>query len=351
MWKIFQQNLIGKRAPDISGEVWFNKASLPKVAQARIKLHKPLRFANDLAGNVVLIDFWDYSCVNCVKTLPYLREWWKRYRNLKFLIIGVHTPEFGFGKDPDKVRNAILRFNLNYPVVSDPDYLTWKRYNNNVWPRKFLVDAQGVTQYDRKGEGGYEETEQAIQKLLRQLHPDVDFKQPVAPFRMSDRPGAVCKPATPEIYLGWQRGRPANDSGVVPGQVSTYTAPEDLALHKWALSGRWKIREEELVHPERDFRGEDVLTLKYSAQEVFSVMRSVGGGEARIEVQQDEKPLNESNKGEDIILEDGKSFIRVHADRLYKVVSNPEHGEHTLILVPRTEQIAIHTFTFSGECE
>lgn len=168
MWP-FRTSLVGGRAPDISGEAWFNVTSLPEVARKKVLAGGDLRFREELAGLVTVVQFWDYSCINCLHTLPHLREWWKRWREEKFLIIGVHTPEFEFAHDADKVESAVLRFELSYPVVSDPDFVTWQRYGNKVWPRILIVDLRGVIRLDRKGEGGYEEMEAKIEELLLPL--------------------------------------------------------------------------------------------------------------------------------------------------------------------------------------
>jgi thiol-disulfide isomerase/thioredoxin len=170
MWRLFDTTLVGKRAPDIGGEQWFNIDGLPAPALKKAQTGEPLRFSEDLKGYVVIVHFWDYACINCIHTLPYLVAWWRRYRESRFLIIGVHTPEFEAAKDPENVESAILRFDLEYPVVTDPDYTTWHRYRNKVWPRDVIVDQQGIIQYDHRGEGAYAEKEAVLQQLLSVPH-------------------------------------------------------------------------------------------------------------------------------------------------------------------------------------
>ncbi len=164
----FNSSLVGKRAPEISGQPWFNATALPQGVQEKIKRGEPIVISQDLAGYVVLIDFWDYSCIHCINEMPHVKEWWHKYKNQKFLIIGVHTPEFEFAKDPEKVESAILRFEMDYPVASDPEYATWRRYRNEAWPRELIVDMRGIVRYDRRGEGDYEKKESVIQQLLKE---------------------------------------------------------------------------------------------------------------------------------------------------------------------------------------
>lgn len=180
MWP-FSRSLKGKHAPEITGDAWFNFDALPKAAQDRIHEKESVRFNHEIQNTVVLIDFWDYSSAACINALPYLKEWWKLYKEYNFLIIGVHTPEYVFAQESDKVESAVLRFELNYPVVSDSDYATWKRYHNKVWPRKLLVHHTGKVRYDRKGEVNYQELEQNIQEALLALHPDAVFTDPFVP--------------------------------------------------------------------------------------------------------------------------------------------------------------------------
>ncbi|MBI2033935.1 MAG: redoxin family protein, partial [Candidatus Liptonbacteria bacterium] len=136
---------------------------------------KPIQMA-DLRGKaVVLIDFWTYSCVNCIRSMPYLKEWHERYKDKGLVIVGVHTPEFAFEKEKDNVLKAVKDFGITYPVVMDNDYAIWQLYANRFWPRKYLVSSDGQIAYDHTGEGGYTETEEEIQKALLELNPKLSF--------------------------------------------------------------------------------------------------------------------------------------------------------------------------------
>lgn len=170
MWRLFDHNLIKERAPALSGPVWFNAENLPSAAAEKAKAGKPVNFAQ-LRGYVVLLVFWTYSSATCARMLPYMRDWWHKYHTQQFLLIGVHSPEFEFEKDPENVQGAVLRFEMDYPVVSDTDYDTWRAYDGSDWPRQILVDHLGIIRYDHKGEGAYHEQEALIATMLEQVQP------------------------------------------------------------------------------------------------------------------------------------------------------------------------------------
>jgi thiol-disulfide isomerase/thioredoxin len=167
MFGLFSRSLVGKLAPNITGDTWFNNTAFPTVTQQQIKAHQPISLTEHLPGYVTLIQFWDYECMNCIHAIPHVRELWDKYRDKKFIIIGVHTPEFDYAKDPENVLQAVLQFNISYPVVSDAQYVTWEAYNTKAWPRFLIIDQQGIITYDHTGEGGYEQMEQVISKLLQ----------------------------------------------------------------------------------------------------------------------------------------------------------------------------------------
>lgn len=166
MWKIFRRAVTGESAPAIGGQTWFNQDGLPAAARSRATTGQPIRPKEDLAGLVVIVNFWDYSCTSCLPALPYFKTWWEQYRSQGLLIIGVHTPEFEFGREADNVESAVLRFDLRYPIVSDPEYLTWRAYANTSWPADFIIDTAGIVRWDFHGEGKHIEKEQRIKELL-----------------------------------------------------------------------------------------------------------------------------------------------------------------------------------------
>jgi hypothetical protein len=173
MWNLFRRSLVGKPAMEITGDIWFNVTSFPEEARQAAARHSPLRFDRELAGTVTLINFWDYSSADCMADLSLLHAWWEQYEGPGFLLIGVHTPQYAFAEDPDKVESAVLRLHLDYPVVSDPFYTTWKRYDTKTWPRKLLVDAYGVIRADIRGKGKMDQLEEKLRKLLTQVRSHV----------------------------------------------------------------------------------------------------------------------------------------------------------------------------------
>ncbi len=305
----------------------------------------PISLAN-LRGKVVLIDFWEYSCINCIRTLPYIKSWYEKYADKGLEIIGVHTPEFDFGKDPENVKRAIERFRIRYPVVSDPERTIWDEYRNMYWPREFLVDAKGIIRYDHAGEGGYANTEAHIQELLREAKPGVILPELSEPAG-AEVEGAVCYPTSPEIYLGFERGTLGNPEGYLTGK-SEYRDPGNHANGKYYLSGTWLTTPQFVQHGRVSTTPEDYIAIKYHAMEVNAVMGA--NGISRVYVKQYNNWLENKNKGKDVKFdEEGRSYVDVSEARMYNIVKSPTFGMHELQLLPLGDDIQVFTFTF-GSC-
>jgi cytochrome c biogenesis protein CcdA/thiol-disulfide isomerase/thioredoxin len=217
--------------------------TLPDLSGAVEWLNSPPLNRDDLKGKVVLIDFWTYSCINCLRTLPYIRAWAEKYKNSGLVIIGVHTPEFAFEKDPDNVRRAVRELNVSYPVALDNDYKIWKAFSNSYWPADYLIDSAGKIRYHHFGEGKYDESERQIQELLK----DRNGQSPTNELVKNAATGAEAAPdsdvESPETYIGYDRA----DSFMSPGGLShdaphLYSAPEHLELNQWGLAGAWTDR-------------------------------------------------------------------------------------------------------------
>ena len=187
-------------------------------------LNSPPLSIRALRGRVVLIDFWDYTCVNCIHTLPYVREWNRRYRDRGLTVIGVHAPEFFFARTAENVIQAAKEFQIEYPILLDNEYEVWKAFANRYWPAKYLIDKDGYMRYFHPGEGNYAETECMIQQLLREIDPAVSLPPVMEPVRALDKPEAltVCERPTPELYLGYKRGRIANAEGFTEDRIANY---------------------------------------------------------------------------------------------------------------------------------
>jgi thiol-disulfide isomerase/thioredoxin len=312
-----------------------------------------------LYGRVLLIDFWDYTCINCLRTLPYLIAWHERYASLGLSVIGVHAPEFRFGRARAQIETAIAELGIGYPVLLDNDYQTWDRFANRAWPSKYLVDAEGYIRYARRGEGHYQETEQAIQTLLRQRDMDVMLPKIAPLLRAEDAPGAVCYRPTPELYAGYERGALGNEQGYAAANPVVYQMPLRPQRRERAFyaDGIWRAGSEFFA-----FAGQDGgrIVMPYSALSVnavispsadpVEVMLNLRPAEAEplIEVRQDDAPLTPLNAGADILFAaDGASLVRVERPRLFELVRNPTFESHELKLIFHAPGLALYAFTFT----
>ena len=306
------------RAPEI-GRVWLNSS--------------PLSF-RQLRGRAVLIDFWDYTCVNCIRTLPYVKAWHERYKDVGLTVIGVHTPEFTFAQYESNVERGVREFGLTYPIVIDSNYEIWKAFANRGWPSKYLIDKEGYLRFGHVGEGAYRECEETIQELLREIDPDVLLPELVSPVREEDILGAICYPPTPELYLGHKRGRIGNAGGFKEDQVAEYEFTGELAENCFYASGSWASTAE---YFESAGAGAQHLILRYSASAVNLVMASPRGPSCEVIIRQDGKPLTRQQATTDTqfhtISGQEESLVLVQQPRMYFLVDNHDFGEHTLELI------------------
>ncbi|GAC1395430.1 MAG: hypothetical protein NVSMB65_14480 [Chloroflexota bacterium] len=294
---------------------------------------RPLTLAG-LRGKVVLVDFWTYSCINCLRALPHVIGWYARYQKLGFVVVGVHTPEFAFEGVPANVAQAIRQLHITYPVALDPRYATWNAYNNQYWPAEYLIDARGVIRHVSFGEGEYGATEQAIRRLLR------DAGRPAA-MPLAAAPDLTPRhPRTPETYMGSDRMSSfASPQPVTPGRVEEYTTPRLLAGDAWALAGRWRITPTQAAA----VRAGDSLDFQITGSKVFVVL-APRGRDDRVRVYLDGRPPT-AGTGAGADVHDG--VVRVTMDNLYNVVDLGGRVEsHRLRLVFETPGTAVYSFTF-----
>ncbi len=292
-------------APElIPGGEWFNSP--------------PLTLAS-LRGKVVLVDFWTYTCINCQRTLPYLRDWWESYKNQGLVIIGVHAPEFEFEKNSKNVSKAIADFDLKYPIVQDNEFATWRAYENQYWPAKYLIDKDGYVRYTHFGEGNYDETERMIQKLLKEAGSAVTDQISNKQYDNDAR--------TPELYLGYDRMRYlSSPEDVVQDNEAHYSVPSKLTNNSFALEGTW------IVTPEYSSPSKgSTLHLNFDAKKVFLVARPVNGSVTMKVVMGEGIP---------------SQTITVDSDSLYQLVDLPESGRHTLIIEFPEGNVEVFAFTF-----
>ncbi len=318
--------------PELAGGKWINSQELS---------------VKKLRGKVILIDFWDYTCVNCIRTLPYLKEWHRRYHDKGLIIIGVHAPEFFFSRTEGNVLNGIEEFGIQYPVVLDNDYQIWHSFANRYWPAKYLTDKNGYIRYAHFGEGSYVETELAIQLLLKEINPDVELPDPMKPVRDTDIPGIHCYRVSPELYLGFSRGRLGNPEGQKKDEVQDYKKPEVKQEDTIYVEGRW-LSTSEYMKPALDGSVDMAhVYLKYTSSEVNLVINPEGDGDFKLFVMQDEKYLDPQDAGEDVEFDsEGKSYIVVRKPKMYKLIKNKEFGSHHLKLSTNSNGLAMYAFTF-----
>ena len=225
------------------------EGQLPTLGGAVQWLNSPPLTSAGLRGKVVLVDFWTYTCVNWRRTLPYIRAWAEKYKSQGLVVIGVHTPEFSFERDPNNVREFTQEFGIEYPVAVDTRYGVWNSFNNQYWPALYLADAQGHIRYHQFGEGAYRETELAIQQLLEAAgHTDFDRNLVAINPQGAETAADWRELKSPETYVGYDLARGfASPAGTAADEAQTYIAPARLGLNEWALSGNWTVGKEAAV--------------------------------------------------------------------------------------------------------
>jgi cytochrome c biogenesis protein CcdA/thiol-disulfide isomerase/thioredoxin len=306
-------------APDFTGtQQWFNTPG-----------GKPLSIGG-LRGHVVLVDFWTYTCINCIRTLPYLEAWYRSYHRDGFDIVGVHTPEFPFEREAANVQGAIGDFGITYPVAQDNDAATWNAYHNQYWPADYLIDAQGRVRLVHFGEGAYAETEAAIRSLLAEAGTGDLGQRAHAHVQRAD------PDATPETYLGAARAERFANGPILPGAQEFDEIPASrLAGDQLAYGGGWTIERESAT------AGNGAsLELNFSARRVFLVLGSPGKPRP-MRVLLDGKPIPNPLAGPDV----HNGVATISNQRLYRLVDLPHPESHVLTLRPRAG-IQGYAFTF-----
>lgn len=277
-------------------------------------------------GKVVIVDFWTYSCINCIRTQPYLNAWYEKYHDQGLEIIGVHAPEFEFEKKLENVQAAVAKAGINYPVVLDNDMQTWRAYQNQYWPHKYVVDAEGFIRYDHIGEGGYEETEAQIQKLLMERDDQLALDGMVSDdVAMQTPPTDFSQIQTPEIYLGYDFARVplANPEGFFPEQVVEYGLPDSLEPNLAALEGEW-LSKPDYMELTSEYGG---VAVTYTAKNVNIVAANTA-------------EINSILDG------DAHATFDTNAETLYTVIEGTAYGTHTLVLDIHGKGFRLYTFTF-----
>lgn len=299
----------------------------------------PEELSREIEGKVVLYDIWTYSCINCIRTLPYITAWDDKYSDQGLLIIGIHSPEFEFEKDPDNVRIAIEKHGISYPVVMDNDMETWKAFENRYWPRKYIADHEGFLRYDHIGEGSYQETEKIIQQLLEERSIALGIQMDSTSSFVDIEEFQHSMFRTPELYFGYKfaqnRNQLGSEEGFQPGKTISYSEPDSIDLHKFYPVGDWKNYDDsmELVSDE------GTIKLLYNAKEVNIVTEN----NAELEILLDGKPLPVEYSGKDIT---NGNILQVTEAGLYNIINSDTSSSHLMQINVSGKGFQMFTFTF-----
>ena len=318
-----------------------------------------------LRGKVVLLDIWTYTCINCIRTFPYVRAWHERYADRGLVIVGVHSPEFEFEKETQNVVFAALKHDLRYPIVQDNDMETWRALDNSAWPAKYLVDKDGYIRYSHFGEGRYAETEQQIRELIEEtgvslagIAPDLEPERTIDP--LSRLSSDVMKHQTRELYAGFGRNYNTLRRGGAPyvrhlefyqepNVEIEYVDPRDHVNHHLYISGLWRNELEGLIHARETEDYEDYLATMFYARTVNVVMSLEEGEPYEVRVTMDGKPLKAEHAGADVEFdEEGNSFVLVDQSDMYRLVDLPEFGGHELKISSNSSSFSVFAYTFGS---
>ena len=318
------------------------EGKLPSLRGATSWLNSQPLTEADLRGKVLLFNFWTYTCINWMRQSPYVSAWAEKYRDRGLVVIGVHTPEFGFEANVDNVRRAVSGFEINYPVAIDSDYAVWRAFNNRAWPALYFVDARGRIRHHHFGEGDYQQSETVIQQLLAEagmggvdnelVSVDADGTQAQADW------GTL---KSPETYVGYARAvNFASLGGGIANRRRAYAVPATLKLNHWALSGNWTVTAEAAVLSELDGR----IVYRFQARDLHLVMGpSVPGALARFRVRIDGQPPGAAH-GIDV---DDEGNGKVSEQRLYQLIRQPAPiVERTFEIEFLDAGVAVFSFTF-----
>lgn len=321
------------RIPQTAATTIINKIEhpykAPQIAGISAWINSPPLQIGDLQGKVVLIDFWTYSCINCIRTLPYLKDWYDKYHDRGFEIIGIHSPEFAFEHDLANVKNAVEKYGIKYPVALDNNFTTWQNFHNEYWPAHYLINKEGNVVYEHFGEGEYDATENNIRFLL-------GLTGTVTPTSALD---AYSPMQTPETYLGYARAKTyASPQTIEKNLPANYSYPETLSMNQWALQGNWIVFSDKI----KAASAGAAIKLHFHSKKVYAV---IGMPEKPIQVKVllNGQPVIE-DKGNDVL----NGQITVVNDRLYSLIKLPSESDGDLELIAADAGLEIYTFTFGS---
>ena len=314
-----------RKSPDLKGISGYINTS-----QEEIDKH--------LEGKVVLYDFWTYSCINCIRTIPHLTAWDEKYSDEGLVVLGIHTPEFEFEKKYENVIFATEKFGIEYPVIQDNDKEIWNDFQNRYWPRKYIADHEGYIRFDHIGEGAYKETEEIIQLLLKErantIGNVIEEKELV---NLDEFRHATFR--TPELYFGYKfaegRNQLGNDEGFSKNKNVTYQLPDQFKQHYFYMEGTWKNNNDGM----KLVSDSGKIVLNFNAKQV----NIVADGNATLNIQYDGGMIPEDSRGQDI---DSNGNVVISEPRLYNLIEMNQEGPHEIIIKVLEPDFEIFTFTF-----
>lgn len=318
------------------------EGNFPPLTGATAWINSPPLSPETLRGKVVLIDFWTYSCINCLRALPYVRAWAEKYKTAGLVVIGVHTPEFAFEKNPTHVEDAVRRLGITFPVAMDNNNAIWRAFDNQYWPADYIIDGKGRIRAHHFGEGDYAETEKIIQRLIvANGRAAVDSKTVVIDDTGVSAPADADHLLSPETYLGWQRGeRMVSAGGYAPDVSHTYTVPPVLALNDWGLAGAWMSEPEQAIAQGVGSR----LVFRFHARDLHLVLGpSDQGHPVRFRVKLDGKTPG-NDHGIDI---DAAGNGVVTTERLFQLVRQKSKSIGDKTFEIQFLDAGVHAFAFT----
>lgn len=327
---------IARPAPDFSPDVeWIDQgARVPH----RMKGYR---------GHVVLIDFWEYTCINCIRDFAVVKRWYAKYHQYRFDVIGVHYGEFAIGHNTENVRRAAKRFRLPWPVLSDVHGSVWNAYGSQAWPNRYLIDQKGNIVMQVEGEGNNLPMENKLRELLAKDHPEV-MKTPPDPPENTFAP--QCGRPTEETYVGEWFGRGAleNQEGYRHNETMDFSADHAPSDGGVILAGKWRTETDGVVSEAANVSA----NLRYHARSLYAVM-SVSNPRkpVRLYIEQEGKALDKSNAGVDVQFDDKGSYVEISEPRMYYLVKNPAFGAHGVRLIPEAVGFDLHSFTYGNDCQ
>jgi thiol-disulfide isomerase/thioredoxin len=322
-------------APDFgAGDVWLDQG-MPAP-----------HHISGFRGHVVLIDFWEFTCINCIRDFAILKRWYTKYRPYGFEVVGVHFGEFAIGFKVDNVRTAAQRFRLPWPIVADQNGETWKAYAANGWPNRYLLNPQGEIVMKVEGERNNLEMETKIRELLAVAHPEV---MNVSLDADEDGFKAECGTPTQETFLGELYGRSAVDdiAGHHTGDEADFLPPHSPPDGGVMLAGRWRIEHDGVTSEGHGASAE----IRYHARSLYAVLDAPAGKKVRIDLFEDGSPLPKDNSGADVQFDSKGAYMEVDGAHMYYIVRSPNFSAHLLGLQSEGSGVILHSFSYGNNCQ